>query len=226
MISNLNQVPDHFIKESRRVHGFERVRLLRENVTPANYPFLDRFSREVIDGHAAPDEWGRGGILVPDLRLSELLEKSASEILTPLAKPENAEWSYVGFDQATDQYDPNGGAPAAIRADLHYSWTPPENVVRISLDAVTLNHAEDIQISIRRWIAFRVSLALGHDLHLQIKPEQIIRSLGGNIDTLSDDALTAISGLAMETATPKIPDSIYGFIGPDDIYEGQGSISF
>ncbi|MFF9512141.1 hypothetical protein ACF1BU_29020 [Streptomyces sp. NPDC014724] len=220
MIDNLNQASVEFIEEARRVHGLERVRLLRSSTTSSNHPFLDRFNREVIDGYEPPDKWGLGGVLVPDLSLPELLDRSASEILKPFGNAPHDGWSYIVFDQATDRYDPNGGAPAAIRVDLHYSWIPPKDVVRIAPSAVTLNHTEDVQISIRRWIAFRVSLALGHNFHLQVNAEEIIRSVDSDMNNLSDDALMAIKGLATETGMPNPLKQIYGFIGPSEIYRG------
>ncbi|MGC5533247.1 hypothetical protein [Streptomyces sp. SR-10] len=220
MIDDLNRTPRSLIEEAREAQGFARLRLLRSRITHPNYPFLDRFIREVVDGDASPEEWGRGGILVPDLSISELLETSPPAFLHPLRRTNFSKWKYVMMEGAIDRHDPSAGAPAALYGDLHYSWRPPENVVRISPKAAKLSPAEEINIVVRRWIAFRVSLVLApiSSTHSDFTVEKILQVTGSTPQRISHDARAAIMGLLAEFKMNDQANPTYGHMGPADYY--------
>lgn len=220
MIDDLNRTPRALIEEARASQGFARLRLLRSRITHPNYPFLDRFIREVVDGDVSPEEWGRGGILVPDLSISELLEISPAAFLHPLRRTNFSNWKYVEMEEAIDRHDPNAGAPAALYDDLHYSWRPPENVVRISPKAAKLSPAEEITIIVRRWIAFRVSLVLApiSSTHSNFTIDEVLRATGSTPQKLSRDARAAIMGLLAEFKMNDQSNTTYGHLGPVDYY--------
>ncbi|MFJ7082892.1 hypothetical protein ACIQU8_06625 [Streptomyces griseus] len=221
MIDDLNRTPQTLIEEARELQGFARTRLLRSRTTPRNHPFLDLFAREVIDGDTPSEEWGRGGILVPDLSIEELLEIPPSHFLNPLRRSEFSAWKYVQMKGAVDRYDPNAGAPAALYNNLHYSWWPPENVIRISPNSATLAPAEPLYITVRRWIAFRVSLVLApiSSVHSNFTVSKVLEETGGVSENLSHDARAAIEGLLWEFRTDAASNSVHGYLGPVAFYE-------
>lgn len=218
MITDLNDTPKSLIEQARSLQGLARQRLLRINVSAANHQYLDWFTREVIDGEVEAQEWGRGGILVPEFSLTELLSLPAREILDPLHKDDSAPWQRVQFDSVIDDRNPYGGAPALLDRSLKYSWRPSGHVTKISTSAAGLLELTEITIPLRRWIAFRISLAIDLSTEHPKSLQRLMQDIGADFHSLSEDAQLAARGLTLESERLSADHGIWGFTGPDHYY--------
>ncbi|QKV71507.1 MULTISPECIES: hypothetical protein [Streptomyces] len=223
MLEDLNDFSAPLIEDVRKRKGVARQQYLRKIVSPSNYRYLDRFSREVVDGGQSAANWGRGGAVVPDFSVGELMLSTSSEILAPVRCFHSGITGFLDlkYAQAGDFY---AGSPAVFMADLHYSWTPPDGLLRISSGAALSPDVGDETIAVRRWVAFRVSLVVnrgGCASHFIGSIEDVAAMLEVAPEDVSVDAQWAIAGLMHEASVFPFGEGVPGFRAADSFYGGD-----
>jgi hypothetical protein len=218
MIEDLNSLPEHVIEQARRLPAGDRHGFLWRLVKPRGRLFLELFIEDVVDGGAEARTWGRGKILVANWSLSELLERTVSEVVESLGEPAEGGWFSVDLKLFQGSSEPSTGAPAVLRRGMKYSCSPPEGATAMLLDEVPVRAVRSIDIAVRRWMAYRVSAIVGPRLQGLAEVSDVVRALDLSDDAISPDAEHAIRALLAEAALETAPGRPAGFRGPDRLY--------
>jgi hypothetical protein len=187
-------------------------------VKPRGRVFLERFIQDVVDGGAEARTWGRGKVLVANWSLSELLERTVSEVVAGLGEPTEGGWFSVDLEFLPGSFEPSSGAPAVLRRGMKYSCSAPEGAMAMLLDEVPVRAVRSIDIAVRRWMAYRVSAIVGPRLPGPAEVSDVVRALGIRDHAISPDAEHAIRALLAEDALETTPGRPAGFRGPDRLY--------
>jgi len=218
MVEDLNSIPEETIEQARRLPAGDRHGFLWRLVKPRGRVFLERFIQDVVDGGEEAQTWGQGKILVANWSLSELLERTVSEVVEGLGEPAEGGWFSVDLELFQSSFEPSTGAPAVLRRGMKYSCSPPEGATAMSLDAVPVRAVRSIDIAVRRWMAYRVSAIVGLRLEGLVEVSDVVHALGLSDDAISPDAEHAIRALLAEAALETAPGRPAGFRGPDRLY--------
>lgn len=219
IVTDLNSISAAHLNNVRRLPQLLRIPYLWFIVDPASHPYLPQFIEEVVTGGASADTWGRGGIIVPSYSISEILQRPINELLAPLGHWLGENWRQLPPDRRL--WDA-AGAPALLRADLHYDWTPPEGVMRIQPDAVKLTAVDNIVLAARRWIATQFAMVAGKLFDRTTDLNTLLAQAVPEVQTITEDARIALAALIAEQSTqPSSDDNLGGFRGPDSWYEGS-----
>jgi len=209
-IANLNDVPDALIAEARKLHPFVARDLLAYYTTSSNRPHLRRFLEDVVFGTESVKLWERGGVLVPDVSLGDLLCKSRIVLLAPIGSrsdvrivPRLASW------QSGSQWE---GAPARPWPEKNYQSHDVPGTV--SLIKPELEPMPNLAVGIRRWIAGRLAGCLKGSKPKSI--EGLFAVSPVELDLWSQDARVAAAALIREFREFGEDGRVPGFRAPDE----------
>lgn len=200
VVEDLNRMPPDLMAELRTMSPAQRRMHFWRLVSPENRAFTDRFLAEVVDGGVAAEDWARGRIVVPDFPTSRLLGITVDQILAPILAVGEVVRLRVGFAGSVRRPHPYGGAPAVVKEEASYLWSPPDGATGIALGMVELVPVTRPEVAVRRWMAYRA------ECHGELPAD------------LSRDGRHALEALTREIhefgneGTP-------GFRGPDEWFE-------
>ena len=215
---SLNEISAEVLGQLRSLGSLDRHLLLYSRIRSEDRGFVDAFLADVVDGNQDPREWGRTGLLVPNISLADLLRSSSAAVLQPLYDLDRGEWTAVSATQrAWDSANEHTGAPARFRADLSYGWKAPAGTARIWRTEQPDEDGSDPKTRLRRWTASRLARAALAD---GVAPRTMLKNLGLDEGDLSIDARIALDGLVSE-GEDGARDGVPGFRGPDSAYQAR-----
>jgi hypothetical protein len=156
-IASLNDVPEALVEEARRLGSPALAHaLIAHFIDPGSSRFLKGFIFDVVERGQEARNWRRGGMLVPDPTLAEMLTTPRDILLAPIAGfsgkrivPDLESWRTGS---------PSVGSPAWQWPDADYRSLTPPGAARLSTGP--LEQAGDEVVTVRRWTAGRLWWAL------------------------------------------------------------------
>ena len=224
-ISNLTQVPEHFIQVARQLDRITSYVFLRYLTAPAEHRYLPAFIEEIVGGKQAIATWGIGQMLLPSFAAAELVSREVSAILAAVKPRPGEKWVQVRPTRRKwDNGVQSAGSPGIFRPELDYRYRSgaADCVAAYIPKPGAVQDIDDAVLATRRWIASRFAAAAADKGVLGVlwEPDELIHAtMPGTIPSL--DSLIAIKALvAEEKAYPKDGESVPGFRGPTDWFVG------
>jgi hypothetical protein len=223
-VSNLNEVPAAVIDAATRLQPIARQVYLRYVTVDDLHRYLPVFETDVVENKVPAEAWCKGGMILPDFTIADLLGLSVADLLAPLERRPDEPWLRLPADRLSfDSHDPYCGAPGLQRPTMDYAWQEPPHVYRVILSTTVPEPVDDIVVATRRWVASRAAAAArAFDVDESEEVERLAAAIAPSLRSLSDDVRIALRALILERRAG-LADGVPGFLGPDAWYRGKWS---
>lgn len=189
---------------------------------PKNARDVGNFDADVVVDGQDPRTWRRGRVLVPDFNPTALVQLDVAAIIAPLAHSEGERWlRLVPKREYWEAREFLTGAPGVVRLELNYQYTPPEKVRDLLIPGLELEELDDLDISVRRWVASNIAGVAARRCLLGMRdPAALLRACFPDVSPISHDGVAAAEGLVRELSSlPESATGVPGFRGLDDWYK-------
>lgn len=219
-IDDLNKTPKKIIEVARKLtHEIDRFELFSFLTSEPNHNVLRGFIKDVVENEIPVNTWMKGRILLPDISLNDQLTKRINQII-----PSNLDYTHIVLPryEAWEQASCIGGSPAIL--DQKATYKTPHISGFHNFPDVKIKPKSEFSPSVihARWIAQRIARYLNIHSHLPLPSLEVMK---GELRQHNAEKLwipeveVALNGLAKEIESDMIePNSVPGFIGPDEFY--------
>jgi len=220
-VDDLNRFPAKWIEAARGLPTLLRLVLLRYYTNSREHAILPVFNEQVVENRRPVETWLQGRILVPAFTPKRLVQMERDEVVAPLQPSANERW--FRLKPRREYWDAREfltGAPAVLRPDLNYRYSPPADVSDLTLRDDQTEPVADLTVAVRRWIASGLAGAAAAGGLLNTRDgEQLIRKCYPEASRISGDAIVASRALVRELdSLPEDEHTVPGFRGPDEWY--------
>jgi hypothetical protein len=221
-VGTLDDLPPQSRAIAAQLPGILRIWFLRKLVDRSERGDIQDYVDDVIDGDVPAAQWRRGGILLADFGLPDLLERPTADILGVIPLDGGIWRRRPVSRRAWETRAGFAGAPGVERPDLDRRFEAPPHVMRVSTRGLDLEPEDAPERRARRWIAARAAHATRRfrEAAEAKDPLTLVRAVFPNIGPLSADATVALEGLLRERRELGPSETeVPGFRGPDDWYD-------
>jgi hypothetical protein len=225
-IHYLARFPPHLLAEARKLAAHSKIlawNFVRFYTRIEQDPEVKDFVFEVVTRDRAPATWDRWPRLYfPDVDFPRDLHLNVARMLVPLQDATGERWVRSPPSRRRGDYSFACGQPGILHRSSDIEWQPPREGVRMSLSGTEdLEHIDDVDVAVRRWMASRVAWQLaqqGVTLPADATVSDVMTALAVDMPC-SADAEIAIRGLLREERElGPSSDAVPGFRGPDAWY--------
>lgn len=224
----LNRFPAHLLADARKIYKETKSALLTFHFIKfyagaGQVDEVKSFIEDVIAGEQEPDAWQRSDRLyLSSVALPHILGNTTGEILAPLRDAPGEHWVRQRPRRSHWSWSSACGQPCVLHRSSDAEWRQPEGVFHLLVsDYSGLEHVNDVDVAVRRWMASRVAWQLAQrnvSLSVDAAVSDVMTALSVDVPW-SADAEIAIRGLLREERElGPSEDAVPGFRGPDEWY--------
>lgn len=227
-IHYLNRFPPHLLAEARKLATHSKIlafNFVRFYTGIEHNQEVKDFVFEVVASNRDPATWDRWQRLYfPEVAFPRDLERTVALMLAPLQEATGERWVRLVPSRRRGDYSFECGQPGILHRSSDAEWQPPRQGIRMSFyTGDHLEHVDDVDVAMRRWIASRVAWLLeqqGAALPADATVADVTTALAVDVPW-SADAEIAIRGLLREERElGPSSEAVPGFRGPDEWYAG------
>jgi hypothetical protein len=158
-IGTLNDVSEEARAITAALPGLLRIWFLQKLVDESERDDIRDYLEHVVDGGVPAERWRRGGILLADFGLPDMLQRETADILGVIPI-DGGTWRRRPVSrEAWERHAGFVGAPAVERPDLDRRFQPPRHVMRFHTPGRVFEREDMPERRARRWIAARIARA-------------------------------------------------------------------